>query len=143
MFDKIIQAYRKGDRRKRQSILMKWSFFGFLAVLAGFCLEIVLDWSVGGALAVAAIFGVIVLIITGLINLISDKESLAYISESWITRHTILVKWAFICVGVALAGWFIALLLSWPIGSKVLLMGILLNFCVIVVVMTNFQSGPD
>ena len=144
MFDKIIEAYRKGDRRKRHSILMKWSFFGFLAVLAGFCLEIVLGWSVGRALVVAGILGVIVLIITGLNNLTSDnKKSLAYLNESWNTRSIILFKWTFISIGVALVGFFIALFFSWPIGSDVLLMGILLTICLIVVAMKNFQSGPD
>lgn len=144
MFDIIIEAYRKGDRRKRHSILMKWSLFGFLASLTGFCLEIVLGWSVGRALAMAGILGVIVLIIIGLNNLTSDnKKSLAYLNEPSSTRGDILFKWTFISFGVALFGFFIGLFFSWPIGSDVLLLGILLTICLVVAAIQNFQSGPD
>ena len=133
MFDKIIEAYRKGDRRKRHSILMKWSLFGFLAALAGFCLEIVLSWSVGRALVVAGILGVIVLTVIGLIDLTSDNKSLAYINESSNTRNILRFKWIVICFGVALMGFFIALFFSWSIGWDVFLVAFLLTICLIVV----------
>ncbi len=92
-----------------------------------------MGWSVGRALVVAGILGVIVLTVIGLIDLTSDNKSLAYINESSNTRNILRFKWIVICFGVALMGFFIALSFSWSIGSVVFLVAFLLTICLILV----------
>jgi uncharacterized membrane protein len=142
MFDREIAKYRKGDRRVRHFILTKWAVFGFLAVLAGFCLEIELDWRIGGVVALIGVFGVIVLTVTALADLTSGKKSLAYISENPGTRRSLTMRWGFISFAVALVGGFMALFhsLHGEIGSVVSLIGIVVFNLLI---MTGWKEWMD
>ena len=55
MFAKDIEAYRKGNREKRQFILLKWSFLCCGVAFLGFFLDLILHFPIFGDLATVAI----------------------------------------------------------------------------------------
>jgi hypothetical protein len=56
-------------------------------------------------------------------------------------RHFILMKWGFLCVGVAVLGFFLELFLHWPIGGDLATVAILANFGLVFAGLRNFWSG--